>query len=84
MKSTGIIRKLDELGRVVIPKEIRNKLKIEERDSIEIYLDGESIVLKKYEPGCIFCGNSKDLTLYDGKLICKKCVNKLSDLNSQN
>lgn len=84
MKSTGIIRKLDELGRVVIPKEIRNKLKIEERDSIEIYLDGESIVLKKYEPGCIFCGNSKDLTLYDGKLICKKCLNKLSDLNSQN
>lgn len=82
MKSTGIIRKLDELGRVVIPKEIRNKLNIEEKDPIEIYLDGESIVLKKYESGCIFCGNTKDLVLYDGKLICKKCVNKLSELNS--
>ena len=82
MKSTGIIRKLDELGRVVIPKEIRNKLNIEEKDSIEIYLDGESIVLKKYESGCIFCGNTKDLVLYDGKLICKKCLNKLTELNS--
>ena len=82
MKSTGIIRKLDELGRVVIPKEIRNKLNIEEKDPIEIYLDGESIVLRKYESGCIFCGNTKDLVLYDGKLICKKCVNKLSELNS--
>lgn len=82
MKSTGIIRKLDELGRVVIPKEIRNKLNIEEKDPIEIYLDGESIVLKKYESGCIFCGNTKDLVLYDGKLICKKCVTKLTELNS--
>ena len=81
MKSTGIIRKLDELGRVVIPKEIRNKLNIEEKDPIEIYLDGESIVLKKYESGCIFCGNTKDLVLYDGKLICKKCLNKLTELN---
>lgn len=80
MKSTGIIRKLDELGRVVIPKEIRNKLNIEEKDPIEIYLDGESIVLKKYESGCIFCGNTKDLVLYDGKLICKKCVTKLTEL----
>ena len=80
MKSTGIVRKLDELGRVVIPKEIRNKLDIEEKDPIEIYLDGTSIVLKKFETGCIFCNNPKDLISYKDKLICKKCLSKISDL----
>ena len=83
MKSTGIIRNLDELGRVVIPKEIRKKLNIGEKDPIEIYQDGDAIVLKKYQSGCIFCGNSKDLTLYDGKLVCKKCLDKLSAINSE-
>ncbi len=82
MKSTGIVRKLDELGRVVIPKEIRKKLNIGEKDPIEIYQDGDAIVLKKYQSGCIFCGNSKNLVLYDGKLICKKCLGNLSELNS--
>lgn len=81
MKSTGIVRKLDELGRVVIPKEIRNKLDIEEKDPIEIYLDGTSIILKKFETGCIFCNNPKDLISYKDKLICKKCLSKISDLN---
>lgn len=82
MKSTGIVRKLDELGRVVIPKEIRNKLDIEEKDPIEVYIDGNSIVLKKFESGCIFCNNSKELTAFKDKLICKRCLSKLSDLNS--
>ena len=82
MKSTGIVRRLDELGRVVIPKEIRNKLNIGEKDPIEIYQDGDAIVLKKYQSGCIFCGNSKDLLLYNEKLICKKCLNNLAELNS--
>lgn len=82
MKSTGIVRKLDELGRVVIPKEIRNKLDIEEKDPIEIYLDGTSIILRKLETGCIFCSNSKDLVSYKEKLVCKKCLEKISELNS--
>ena len=83
MKSTGIVRKLDELGRVVIPKEIRNKLDIEEKDPIEIYIDGNSIVLKKFELGCIFCNNSKDLNTFKDKLICKKCLEKISNLNAE-
>ena len=83
MKSTGMVRNLEELGRVVIPKEIRKKLNIGEKDPIEIYQDGDSIVLKKYQSGCIFCGNPKDLILYDGKLICKKCLGKLSAINSE-
>lgn len=80
MKSTGIVRKVDELGRVVIPIEIRNKFNIAEKDPIEIYVDGSSIVLKKYEPNCIFCGNTKNLVEYKSKLICDKCSNKISEL----
>lgn len=81
MKSTGIVRKVDELGRVVIPIEIRNKFDIAEKDPIEIYVDGSSIILKKYEPNCIFCGNTKNLINYNDKLVCSKCAKKLSDLN---
>ena len=81
MKSTGIVRKLDELGRVVIPKEIRNKLDIEEKDPIEIYLDGTSIILKKFETGCIFCNNSKELVSFKDKLVCKKCLSKITSLD---
>ncbi len=80
MKSTGIIRRMDELGRVVIPIEIRNQFNIVEKDPIEIYVDGSSIVLKKFEPNCIFCGNTKDLLTYNDKLICKKCSEKIGKL----
>ena len=80
MKSTGIIRRMDELGRVVIPIEIRNQFNIVEKDPIEIYVDGSSIVLKKFEPNCIFCGNTKNLLEYHNKLICKDCSKKISNL----
>ena len=78
MKSTGMIRRVDELGRVVIPKEIRNKLDIQEKDPLEIYVQEDCIILKKYESNCIFCGNTKDLVEYKEKLICKKCLKDLS------
>ena len=78
MKSTGMIRRVDELGRVVIPKEIRNKLDIQEKDPIEIYVQEDCVILKKYESNCIFCGNTKDLIEYREKLICKKCLKDLS------
>ena len=80
MKSTGIIRRMDELGRVVIPIEIRNQFNIGQKDPIEIYVDGSSIVLKKFEPNCIFCGNTKNLLEYHNKLICKDCSKKIGDL----
>ena len=83
MKSTGIVRRVDELGRVVIPIEIRNKFNIVEKDPIEIYIDGSSIVLKKFEPNCIFCGNSKNLTEYKDKLVCNKCLKKISELSTE-
>lgn len=80
MKSTGIIRRVDELGRVVIPIELRNKFGIAEKDPIEIFVDGSNIILKKFEPNCIFCGNSKKLSEYKDKLVCEKCLIKLSNI----
>ncbi len=80
IKSTGIFRKVDELGRIVIPMELRNKLNIAEKDSLEIFVDGSSIVLKKLNSTCTFCGNDKDLISYADKLICPKCKDKISKL----
>lgn len=78
MKSTGIVRKVDELGRIVIPIELRRTLDIEERDALEIYLEGDKIVLRKYEPACLFCGSDHDLINYKGKNICGQCAKDLS------
>ncbi|MBS3873387.1 MAG: AbrB/MazE/SpoVT family DNA-binding domain-containing protein [Firmicutes bacterium] len=74
MKSTGIVRKVDELGRVVIPIELRRTLGIEEKDSLEIYVDNEKIILKKYEPACIFCHSAADMVNYKNKNICRECL----------
>ena len=81
MKSTGIVRRVDELGRIVIPIELRNKLKIAEKDPIEIYVDGSSIVLKKYEETCVFCGSTKNVVEYKEKLICTKCAHNISNMS---
>ena len=78
MKSTGIVRKVDELGRVVLPIELRRTLDIAEKDSLEIYTEGtDMIILKKYMPACIFCGDAKDVISYKGKNICKTCLEEL-------
>ncbi|AOT70281.1 AbrB/MazE/SpoVT family DNA-binding domain-containing protein [Geosporobacter ferrireducens] len=77
MKSTGIVRKVDELGRVVIPIELRRTLNIGEKDALEIYVDTEHIILKKYEPACIFCGQAKDVKNFKGKNICPACISEI-------
>ena len=77
MKSTGIVRKVDELGRVVLPIELRRTLDIAERDALEIYVEGETIVLKKYEPSCIFCGNVADTSAFKDKNVCSRCIKEL-------
>ena len=84
MKSTGIIRRVDELGRVVIPIEIRNQFNIVEKDPIEIYVDGSSIVLKKFEPNCIFCGSTKNLVEFKNKLVCEKCSTNIANCINEN
>ena len=77
MRSTGIVRKVDELGRVVIPVETRRAFDIIEGEGLEIFTEGENIVLRKYQPGCIFCGDAKDLINFKGKVICKNCLNDI-------
>lgn len=77
MKSTGIVRKVDELGRIVLPIEMRRTLDIEEKDALEIYVDGESIILRKYQPTCIFCDNARGVGSFKGKNICPDCLAKL-------
>lgn len=77
MKTTGIVRKMDELGRIVLPVEIRRTLGIEERDPLEIYMEGDSIILKKHSPSCIFCGGDENIYLYSGKNVCGKCIDDI-------
>lgn len=79
MKSTGIVRKVDELGRIVLPKELRETFKIDHKDPLEIYVEGDSIILKKYEPACIFCGNANEVVNYMDKRVCKECIEKLKN-----
>lgn len=77
MKSTGVVRKVDELGRIVIPVELRRTLNIDVKDALEIYVDGDQVILKKYEPACIFCGDARDVINYKSKNICQKCLTEL-------
>jgi len=77
MKSTGIVRPIDQLGRFVLPKEIRTTMDISPKDPVEIFVDGEMIILKKYMPACIFCGNASEITYYRNKLICAECMSAL-------
>ena len=80
MKSTGIVRKVDELGRIVLPIELRRTLDIAERDELEIYLDDDKVILKKYEPSCIFCGSSCGLVTYHGRNVCIECIENMNNI----
>lgn len=73
MKSTGIVRKIDELGRIVLPMELRRTLEISHNDPIEIYTDEDKIILKKFQKSCVFCENTENITDFKGKMICKEC-----------
>ena len=77
MKSTGIVRKVDELGRIVLPIELRRTLDIGEKDSLEIYVEDDRIVLRKYEPACILCGDTRNVENFRDKCICAVCLSDL-------
>ena len=79
MRSLGIVRKMDQLGRLVIPKETRRVFNLNGRDPVEIFTDEDKIIIKKYNPGCQCCGNMKDVKEYKGIKICKKCLNELNN-----
>lgn len=78
MKSIGIVRKIDELGRIVLPIELRNKMDINTKDSVEIFVDNDKIILKKYQPCCVFCGNADNVTMFKGKLVCRYCIEEMT------
>lgn len=77
MKSTGIIRKVDDLGRIVLPIELRRMLDIAERDALEIFVESNRIILQKYEPSCIFCGSEQNLVEHASKNVCRSCIEKM-------
>lgn len=79
MKSTGIIRKVDDLGRIVLPIELRRTLDIAERDELEILMENDQIILRKFEPACIFCGSDKALVSYRRKNICQECIKTMAE-----
>ena len=83
MKSTGIVRKVDELGRIVLPIELRRTLDIAEKDSLEIYVDEDCIILRKYQPACIFCDNARDVVVYKGKNICRDSIKALDEASQK-
>jgi transcriptional pleiotropic regulator of transition state genes len=80
VKSTGIVRKVDELGRIVLPIEMRRTLDIAEKDALEIYVEGAAVILRKYKPSCIFCDATKDVSEFKGKNVCPKCLKELKML----
>ena len=77
MKSTGVVRKIDELGRIVLPIELRRTFELNEKDSVEIYTEDDMIILKKLQRTCVFCGSNEDITEYKGKSICARCLFEL-------
>ncbi len=84
MKLSGVIRPVDKMGRVVIPKEIRKQLKIEnDVDSFEVYLDGDTVLLKKYQPSCVFCGELNESVEFEGYNVCTECIEKLKALKDE-
>lgn len=78
-KSTGIVREVDVLGRVVIPMELRNVMKISKGDPLEIFIDQDKIILKKYLPGCFLCGNMEELKIINNKKICQPCLDEITE-----
>ena len=78
MKNTGIVRCVDELGRLVIPKEIRRQIGVSNNDPVEIFVEGECVILKKYTPLCHFCSSTEDITEFRGRNICKRCISELT------
>ena len=80
MKTSGIVRRLDPLGRIVLPKSYRDNLDIAIKDDIEIFMDGTSIVVKKHEPRCVFCGETEEIREFKGKKMCRNCSAELVEL----
>ncbi len=80
LKSTGIVRKIDDLGRIVLPIELRRTLDVNIKDSLEIYVEDDQIILKKYTPACMFCANASNITVFKGRNICSECLAEMKTM----
>lgn len=80
MKSTGIVRKIDEQGRIVLPIELRRTLDVGDRDELEIYMEDDKVILRKYEPACVFCASTFGLVTYRGKNVCMECIHNMNKI----
>jgi len=74
LKSTGMVRRIDDLGRVVLPIELRRTMGIDEKDPLEFLVDGEQIILRKFEPACVFCGSASNTQRFHRKIVCRECA----------
>ncbi|MEE1013279.1 MAG: AbrB/MazE/SpoVT family DNA-binding domain-containing protein [Clostridia bacterium] len=83
LKSTGIVRDVDSLGRVVLPKELRDTMHIAQKDPLEIYVEGDSIILRKYEPACLFCGSASNVISFNDRKICKECLAEMNRISNE-
>lgn len=83
-KSTGIKREVDKLGRIVLPIELRRSMELESGDAVEIYVEGNKVILEKYRPSCIFCSNTEDVIVYKDKSICSSCIAELKKQQMNN
>ena len=80
-ENSGIVRGVDRLGRIVLPIELRRKLDIvEERDALEIYIEEDAIMLRKYQPDCVFCGDARNIIIFKGKNVCQHCLGELRSI----
>lgn len=83
MKSLGIVRRIDHVGRIVLPKELRRLFDlVDNEDSLEIFVEDDKIILKKYEPACIFCNSADDVIDHMGKKVCKNCIESMKTMIS--
>ena len=80
MKSTGILKSVDELGRIVLPKKMRENLDIDIRDKVELFVEGDRIILQKYVPTCIFCDADHDIVIFNGKRLCMNCLESIKNM----
>ena len=79
MRSSGIVRRIDELGRIVLPIETRRMLDIEPKDGVEIFVEDDCVILRKYMPSCLFCGDASNVTYYRDKRVCRNCLADLKN-----
>lgn len=83
MKPAGVVRKVDQLGRIVLPKSLRKRYLMNEGDPVEILVQGDHIILERYRPKCVFCGNMVEVSEFKERHICGVCLAEMNELKAR-